>query len=392
MNDLFNRINSEKAAETAQKITEIIDDLCPLLDIETKISFLNEVRGSLHYHSPFKQEPVDFVKWVRASAVHANDYNPNSVAPPEMELLRLSINSDGYTQPIVAMPVNDSYEVIDGFHRHRVGKECADIQSRVHGYLPLVAIKSDRREKSDRMAATIRHNRARGKHKVEAMSDIVIELKRRNWTDEKIAKELGMEPDEVLRLCQVSGLAEIFSDRDFSQAWEVEGHVTEDDFIDITEDEEFYPEELVGKKVVNTAGRVFHSYEKWECYKAGFYNTSVKGKTKSELHEEYRQFLTNENEFRAALDHIIAQWPNSCEHYLGNEAMNRIAWLGQAALCYSRKIPSEFRGGWQLLTEEQQNTANTIALEYLNRWLVSHGKPEVTLEDGLANGRQSEIY
>lgn len=379
------------------KFEKVLVDIAGLINpigemgIEERAEFVNEVRAMLHEISPFKSEPVDFVRWVKSPMVRANDYNPNSVAPPEMELLRLSISADGYTQPIVAMTDDDAFEAIDGFHRHRVGKECKDIQSRVHGYLPLVEIKSDRRGKSDRMAATIRHNRARGKHRVEAMSDIVIELKRRNWADEKIARELGMEQDEVLRLCQISGLAEIFSDRDFSQAWEVEGHVSEHD-LEIDEDEEFYPEELKTKKVVNTTDRVFHTYDKWECHKAGFYATTVKGKNKKQCEQEYRELLTNEEEFRAALEIVITTWPNSCEHYLGNNAMNRIAWLGQASLCVARQIPSDFRGGWQLLTEEEQNKANGIALEYLNRWLTATGKPEVTMEDALANGRQSEIY
>lgn len=126
------------------------------------------------------------------------------------------------------------HEVIDGFHRHRVGKECADIQSRVHGYLPLVRIRDSQTDKTDRMAATIRHNRARGKHKVEAMSDIVIELKRRNWSEEKIAKNLGMEPDEVLRLCQISGLAELFNDDEFSKSWDIE-HLDADAIDDVEE-------------------------------------------------------------------------------------------------------------------------------------------------------------
>ncbi len=193
------------------------------LDIQTVVPLLNEIREALHSVSPFKTEPVDFVKWVPASAVHANDYNPNSVAPPEMALLRQSITADGYTQPIVAM-LDDAgtHEVIDGFHRHRVGKECSDIQSRVHGYLPLVQIRAERADKSDRMAATIRHNRARGEHRVDQMAEIVIELKRRFWSDEKISKELGMDADEVLRLTQVTGLAGLFADREFSEAWEAE--------------------------------------------------------------------------------------------------------------------------------------------------------------------------
>lgn len=193
------------------------------LPLSERVDALNAAREALHEVSPFKSEPVDFVRWVPNTLVHSNDYNPNSVAPPEMELLRLSIDADGYTQPIVSMAdPDDTFEVIDGFHRHRVGKECADIQSRVHGYLPLVQIRESQADKTDRMASTIRHNRARGKHRVEAMSDIVIELKKRNWSDEKISKNLGMEPDEVLRLCQISGLADLFTDEEFSQSWDVD--------------------------------------------------------------------------------------------------------------------------------------------------------------------------
>lgn len=190
-------------------------------ETDKKIEVINKIKIALHDISPLKNEPVDCVLWIKNDQVYANDYNPNCVAPPEMELLRLSISSDGYTQPIVTM-LEDSGErqVIDGFHRNRVGKECEDIQKRVCGYLPVVTINKDREDKSDRIAATIRHNRARGKHKITAMSDIVCELKKRNWKDEKIAKELGMEPDEVLRLYQISGLADIFKDKEFSEAWE----------------------------------------------------------------------------------------------------------------------------------------------------------------------------
>ena len=194
------------------------------LSLTDQVDALNYCRQVLHSVSPFKREPVDCVLWTDSKNVYANDYNPNSVAPPEMELLRTSIESDGYTQPIVAMRDSGAeiFEVIDGFHRHRVGKECADIQARIHGYLPVVNINANRQDRGDRIAATIRHNRARGKHKVTAMSDIVMELKRRRWSDEKIGKELGMDADEVLRLCQVTGLAELFADREFSEAWEAD--------------------------------------------------------------------------------------------------------------------------------------------------------------------------
>lgn len=194
------------------------------LSLEEKINKINELREAISLYSPFKENPVDLVLWVKNTKVEANDYNPNSVAPPEMKLLEHSISEDGYTQPIVTFPREDEkIEVVDGFHRHRVGKESEIIQSRVHGYLPIVKIRQTQTDKNDRMASTIRHNRARGKHKIESMSDMVIELTRRNWSDEKIAKNLGMDSDEVLRLKQITGLAEMFSDKDFSKAWDIEG-------------------------------------------------------------------------------------------------------------------------------------------------------------------------
>jgi len=189
------------------------------LPLAERVEEINRLRAEIHKHSPFASEPVDFVRWVPNTIVHANDYNPNSVAPPEMKLLEHSIMSDGYTQPIVTWP-NEGIEVIDGFHRHRVGKESPSISARVHGYLPIVELKADQQDRNDRMAATIRHNRARGAHKVESMSEIVVELKRRFWTDDRISTELGMDADEVLRLQQVTGLAGLFGDEDFSEAWE----------------------------------------------------------------------------------------------------------------------------------------------------------------------------
>lgn len=200
-------------------ISELADSISALSESE-RIEAINKVRVKLHEVSPFASEPVDCVIWVSAEQVEANDYNPNSVAPPEMKLLEISISEDGYTQPIVAWGKNGYYEVVDGFHRNRVGKESKPVKSRVHGYLPITLINHDREDKGDRIAATIRHNRARGKHQVAAMSEIVLDLSRRNWSDAKIGRELGMEPDEVLRLKQITGLAELFSDIEFSEAWE----------------------------------------------------------------------------------------------------------------------------------------------------------------------------
>lgn len=215
--------NSLSFSEEKTDILEQIAAICVVLQampIDEQVDTLNDVRALLHLASPFKDEPVDLVQWIKNSNVIANDYNPNSVAPPEMKLLEKSIEADGYTQPIVSWLRESTFEVVDGFHRHRVGKESKTVNARIHGYLPLVTINSEREDKGDRMAATIRHNRARGEHKVESMAEIVVELKRRFWSDAKIAAELGMEPDEVLRLAQVTGLAGLFADREFSEAWE----------------------------------------------------------------------------------------------------------------------------------------------------------------------------
>lgn len=211
----------------------IKEELLSIESIEQRTEAINEIKKMLKEVSPFSAEPVECVQWVKSDLVIANDYNPNSVAPPEMQLLHTSIQEDGYTQPIVVWQHDGIYEVVDGFHRNRVGKEYDDIKERIHGYLPVVVINNDREDKGDRIASTIRHNRARGKHKVEAMSDIVIELKRRNWSDAKIGRELGMDADEVLRLTQITGLAEMFSDKEFSQAWEVD--MTDELMEDITE-------------------------------------------------------------------------------------------------------------------------------------------------------------
>jgi len=194
----------------------------------------NHTEQSDLFHDPddlswIKDHPVSNVIWVSIGEIDANDYNPNVVAPPEMKLLETSIRADGFTQPIVTWKTEDgTYEVVDGFHRHLVGRKMGLTR------LPIVVVNADRTAKGDRIASTIRHNRARGKHQVAAMSDIVLELKRRNWSDEKIGRELGMDPDEVLRLTQITGLAEMFADRDFSEAWEAD---LSEDVIPVDEEE-----------------------------------------------------------------------------------------------------------------------------------------------------------
>ncbi len=356
------------------------------LNLAGQVDMINELRGVLSEFSPFREEPVDLVEWVPAEQIHANDYNPNTVAPPEMELLRLSIAADGYTQPIVTMSEDDGRVVIDGFHRHRVGTEMPDIAARIHGHLPAVRIRHDREGRNDRIASTIRHNRARGKHKVDAMSDIVVELKGRNWPDERIARELGMEADEVLRLCQMSGLAELFSDEEFSASWDVADSA--DDFEGLDAD---IPQEEVSDGEV---GRIYHTWDKWEAFAAGFFDTTPTNQTltAARMKTMYADFLRDIPRFQKAMDGVLADWPNSTEHNLSNARMNRIPWLGQAAMCWDSGVPAAFCNGYMLLTAEEQERANLAALGHLNRWLEANGRPTLATLKDAARTTQPELY
>jgi ParB-like chromosome segregation protein Spo0J len=378
--DLFDTI--EGKAEGALKLADIITNILIQLPHDLKVETLNNVRARLHEVSPFQKEPVDFVKWVEAGTVTANDYNPNSVAPPEMELLRTSIEADGYTQPIVGNQEDGKIVVVDGFHRHRVGKECKDIQARIQGYLPVVQIRSEQVDLEQRMASTIRHNRARGKHKVEAMSEIVIELKKRNWSDEKIAKQLGMDADEVLRLCQITGLQEAFSSENFSQAWDAIIIHDSDELIDESDIEALQKDD----------GRIFHEWQDWECFPAGFYGDKPpKGLTVEQCEEMYREFLADIPRFASAMEKVLSEWKNSSEHYLTNEKMNRIAWLGQSSMCLETGVPSRFCGGYNLLTDEQKEAADREAFKYLNIWLGKNNRPQITWEDAQSKTK-ADLY
>jgi ParB-like chromosome segregation protein Spo0J len=216
-----------------RSITAELTKLVAAMPLDERVAALNEIRTALHETSPFRDEPVDLVLWVRSETVDPNDYNPNRVAPPEMRLLALSIEEDGYTQPIVttaqgAADEGDrigNSETVDGFHRGRAGKDVPSIRERVHGYLPITRVNISRSGRADRIASTIRHNRARGVHQVGSMSEIVRMLHLAGWPDDKIQKELGMQHDEVLRLKQTTGLAALFADREFSQAWEPDTRV-----------------------------------------------------------------------------------------------------------------------------------------------------------------------
>lgn len=203
---------------------QILDDLRTLLaspmDTADKVELLNELKRLMHQHSPFREEPVDCVVWVQAKNVIANDYNPNTVAPAEKKLLLHSLEKDGFTQPIVTSHVDGQYLIVDGYHRHLLGGK--KLKGRLQGYLPVTLVNPDTQSIAELVAMTIRHNRARGKHMINAMSDIVRDLTRQGWSETRIAIELGMDADEILRLKQLSGLAELFADKEFSHAWTVD--------------------------------------------------------------------------------------------------------------------------------------------------------------------------
>jgi ParB-like chromosome segregation protein Spo0J len=164
--------------------------------------------------------PVYNVRAVPIEKIRANSYNPNAVAPPEMKLLELSIWEDGFTMPVVCyyLPEDDVYEIVDGYHRYTTLLTSERIREREAGLLPVVVIEKDL---SNRMASTIRHNRARGSHSIELMSTIVAELTQAGMSDAWILRHIGMDKDELLRLKQITGLADLFKDKEFSQAWEV---------------------------------------------------------------------------------------------------------------------------------------------------------------------------
>jgi len=180
---------------------------------------LYQLRDEINkYISPYSTQPIDLVKWVPIEQVQANDYNPNSVAGIEMKLLYTSIKHDGYTQPVVTIydEEKEKYVIVDGFHRYFIMKSNPDIAERTNGKLPIVVIDKDI---NDRMASTVRHNRARGKHSTEGMSNIVFNMLDNGWEDHAICNELGMEPEELVRLKHITGFSKLFKNAEYSNAW-----------------------------------------------------------------------------------------------------------------------------------------------------------------------------
>ena len=166
-----------------------------------------------------KNHPITHIKWVPLEKVSANDYNPNSVAKNEMRLLYMSIKHDGYTQPIVTIydEKQDIYVIVDGFHRHLVCKTYKDIYDSTDGMLPVVVIEKDI---NDRMASTVRHNRARGKHSVDGMANMVFNMLENGWDDAQICNELGMEVEELVRMKHVTGFSKLFENTEYKLSWQ----------------------------------------------------------------------------------------------------------------------------------------------------------------------------
>lgn len=188
-------------------------------DVQDKLNVIEAVKEVIDKYSPLNTQPVNRVRWVDIDKVQANDYNPNSVATIEMKLLYTSIKHDGYTQPIVTVydKTKNKYVIIDGFHRYFTCKSHQDILERNHGRVPIVVIDKDI---NDRMASTVRHNRARGKHSINGMSNIVFGMLDNGWEDHDICEELGMEAEELLRLKHITGFSKLFADAEYKKAWE----------------------------------------------------------------------------------------------------------------------------------------------------------------------------
>lgn len=198
-------------------VNDAIRDHLEALSTQEKIEYIEALKDDLHSMSPI-QQPVDRVMWVDIEKVQANDYNPNSVAGAEMKLLYTSIKHDGYTQPVVTIYDEelDKYIIVDGFHRYFTCKSNKDISDRNHGRLPIVVIEKDINE---RMAATVRHNRARGSHSVDGMASMVFSMLEQGWEDSDICNHLGMEPEELLRLKHITGFSKLFENTEYKKEW-----------------------------------------------------------------------------------------------------------------------------------------------------------------------------
>lgn len=209
------------------KIKNLMDalkaEISAVKNTDERIDLINSIRLEIHEVSPLRHHPADCVLWERSAEIETQKINPNAVAPPEMELLYESIKNDGYTMSVVAYRQKDgTIRVVDGFHRRKIERMHSDISESTFSRIPLTLIRESQEGEGDRMASTIRHNRARGTHNIELMSTIVAELVEMGKSDRWIQKHIGMSADELLRLKQITGVAALFANRDFSDSWEAD--------------------------------------------------------------------------------------------------------------------------------------------------------------------------
>lgn len=213
---------SESIDSLAEQVKSICDQIAAL-PLPDQVEALNRARSMLHEVSPFKEEPVDLVLWVEEGRITPNTYNPNVVYRPEMKLLETSVKTYGMTYPLAVHFDKHGdisgigYSLVDGEHRYITITTTRQISDRQHGYVPVATLNTETEE--DRMAATVAFNRARGVHKLDSMTDIVLSMLRAGWTDDEIAQAMGMDADEILRMKQVSGIAEAFTRPNYNRAW-----------------------------------------------------------------------------------------------------------------------------------------------------------------------------
>lgn len=199
----------------------MIEEILKDMPFDEKVKVFNEITQEL-YDWLDVDHPALNVQLLPADKIQGNDYNPNKVAPPEMKLLKFSIKKDGVTMPVIVCDTEKGkkpYTVVDGFHRTTVIQHDKEINESLHGYVPCSRLNKGL---EDRITSTVRHNMARGTHQVELSAKLVVMLKKHNWTNARIGLELGMDADEVLRLKQITGIADAFKDEEFSKSWGVE--------------------------------------------------------------------------------------------------------------------------------------------------------------------------
>jgi len=188
------------------------------------VEIINDLRAFIHEYSPMKNEPCDFIRWVKIEKVSPNDYNPNATAGKEMNLLYISIKEDGVTMPVVTIQDEERFTIIDGFHRYFTCKTQEDLRDRMRGYLPITVLNKTLEE---RIAATVRHNRARGSHSVQGMSNLVFKMLEEGVSDKEICRKLGLDATELVKLKHITGYSKLYENVEYGKSWTTDYQIHE---------------------------------------------------------------------------------------------------------------------------------------------------------------------